>query len=58
MSGLWSNVCSGGGFTPEAARFACKDLGFDGSAPLLFRVPYGCGSAQVPSCCLFLSHCS
>ena len=40
MRGFWSNVCSRGGFPPEAARVACKDLGCDGVAPLLLGVPY------------------
>ena len=40
MRGFWSNVCSRGGFPPEAARVACKDLDFDGVARLLLGVPY------------------
>lgn len=38
--GFWSNICSNGRFTPEAAQVACRALGYDGGAPLRFTQAY------------------
>eukprot|EP00892_Ulva_mutabilis_P011624 jgi/Ulvmu1/8834/UM049_0014.1 len=45
--GFWSNVCSGSGFTPDAARVACRALGYNFGAALTFVQPYSRAANQV-----------
>ena len=42
LRGFWSAVCNGEdeNFTPDSAQVACKILGFEGGASLVFRQPY------------------
>ena len=42
LRGFWSNICSGGSesFTPDSAQVACRLLGYDGGASLVFRQPF------------------
>ena len=42
LRGLWSNICSGDSesFTQDSAQVACRLLGFDGGASVVFRQPF------------------
>lgn len=47
VNGFWSNVCSSGRFTPDAAQVACRAVGYDGGAVLRFTQPYGTSLSAV-----------
>lgn len=47
LRGFWSDVCSTEKFTPASARVACRQLGYDGGAGLLFPRPYESGGRFV-----------
>ena len=42
LRGFWSNICSGvsESFTQDSAQVACRLLGFDGGASVVFRQPF------------------
>ena len=42
MRGFWSNICSGESelFTQDSAQVACRLLGYDGGASIVFMQPF------------------
>ena len=42
LRGFWSNICSGDAesFTQDSAQVACRLLGYDGGASIVFRQPF------------------
>lgn len=48
IRGFWSTVCDKRGFTPDAARVACRALGFDGGAAIQFDFFLGAEVCMYP----------
>lgn len=47
LRGFFSNVCSDNRFTPDSAKVACRELGYDGGAALRFTQAYALSLSQV-----------
>eukprot|EP00892_Ulva_mutabilis_P012696 jgi/Ulvmu1/979/UM103_0006.1 len=47
LRGFWSDICPTENFTPDSAQVACRQLGYDGGASLLFPRPFEFGSRFV-----------